>query len=119
MRYPGQIVRMLQAQAAAGPATGPRAGVASIVKTERRPDGVAVLTIDDAAGRHNTITPAFTGELGAALDAALADGEVTAIVVRSGKKDSFVAGADLHFVRGLRFAIDAEELSRELARRFA
>ncbi len=43
-------------------------------KVERRPDGVAIVTLD-RAGSHNTITPAFGGELGAALDAALCGSE--------------------------------------------
>jgi len=90
----------------------------SIVKSDFRPDGVAVLTIDDPAETHNTITPAFGGELTAALDAADADPKVRAIVVRSGKKDTFVVGANIDFVRAVRFAQDAEEASREAAKRF-
>jgi 3-hydroxyacyl-CoA dehydrogenase/enoyl-CoA hydratase/3-hydroxybutyryl-CoA epimerase len=91
---------------------------ATIAKTETRPDGVAVITIDDPAEAHNTITPALGGQLSAALELALADSKVRAIVVRSGKKDTFLAGANIDFVRAIRFAADAEEVSRELARRF-
>lgn len=91
---------------------------ASIVKIETRPDGVAVLTIDDPAETYNTITPAFSGELSAALEVALADHKVSSIVVRSGKKESFIVGANIDFVRSIRFAQDAEEASREAAKRF-
>jgi 3-hydroxyacyl-CoA dehydrogenase / enoyl-CoA hydratase / 3-hydroxybutyryl-CoA epimerase len=91
----------------------------SIARIERRSDGVAVITLDDRAGVHNTITPAFGGELSAALDTALADPNVHAVVLRSGKKASFIAGADIGLVRSIRFAQDAEDGARELARRFA
>ena len=93
--------------------------LSTIAKIEDRPDGVAVITLDDHAETHNTITPALGGELTRALDTALADPKVRAIVVRSGKKDSFLVGANIDFVRSIRFAQDAEEASREVARRFA
>ncbi|MDF2694826.1 MAG: Enoyl-CoA hydratase [Labilithrix sp.] len=105
--------------AATVPSAPPVARASSIAKVERRPDGVAIVTLDDRAGSHNTITPAFCGELGAALDAALADPSVRAVVLRSGKQDSFIVGADIAFVRSIRFAQDAEDAARELARRFA
>jgi 3-hydroxyacyl-CoA dehydrogenase/enoyl-CoA hydratase/3-hydroxybutyryl-CoA epimerase len=92
---------------------------ASIVKVETRPDGVAVITLDDPSSTHTTITPALGGELTAALEVAGADPKVRAVVLRSGKKDSFLAGANIDFVRTIRFAEDAEEASQEVARRFA
>ncbi len=97
----------------------PAARPASIVKVETRPDGVAVITIDDHAETFNTITPALGGELASALKRAEDDPNVRAVVLRSGKKDSFVVGANIDFVRSMRFAADAEEASREVARRFA
>ncbi|MBX3260395.1 MAG: enoyl-CoA hydratase/isomerase family protein [Labilithrix sp.] len=100
------------------PSAPASARAASIVRTERRADGVAVLTLDDPAESHNTITPALVGELSAAVEAAFADAAVRAVVLRSGKKDSFLVGANLDFVRSIRFAQDAEEASREVARRF-
>ncbi len=60
------------------------ARTSSIARIDRRPDGVAVITLDDHAETHDTITPALGGELTAALDAALADAKVRAIVIRSG-----------------------------------
>lgn len=90
----------------------------SIVKIEFRHDGVAIVTLDDPAETYNTITPALGGELTAVLDAIEADPKVIAVVLRSGKKDSFLVGANIDFVRSIRFAQDAEEASREVARRF-
>ena len=80
-----------------------------IVRTEVRPDGVAVLTLDDPDATHNTITPRFGADLIAALDAADADEDVRAIVLRSDKKDSFLVGANIDYLRTIRFAKDAED----------
>jgi 3-hydroxyacyl-CoA dehydrogenase/enoyl-CoA hydratase/3-hydroxybutyryl-CoA epimerase len=90
----------------------------SIVKIETRDDGIAILTLDDHAETFNTITPALGGELTAALDSLEADPKVRAVVLRSGKKDSFLVGANIDFVRSIRFAQDAEEASREVGKRF-
>ncbi|MBC7017901.1 enoyl-CoA hydratase-related protein, partial [Salmonella enterica] len=62
----------------------------SIVRTEVRHDGVAVLTLDDPRETHNTITPQLGAELAAALENAEADSRVKAVVLRSGKKGSFL-----------------------------
>lgn len=89
----------------------------SIVRTEIRDDGVAVLTLDDPRETHNTITPQLGAELSAALETAFADDKVKALVVR-GKRDSFLVGANIDFVSTIRFAKDAEDASREVSRRF-
>ena len=91
----------------------------SVVRTEVRSDGVALLTLDDPGETHNTITPQLGAELAAALDAMDADKRVRAIVLRSGKKDSFLVGANIDYLRTLRFAKDAEDASLEVGRRFA
>ncbi len=95
----------------------------SIVRTETLfhdgAHGVAVLTLDDPHETHNTITPQLGAELTAALDAAEADPRVKAIVIRSGKKDSFLVGANLDYLQTIRFANDAEEVSLEVGKRFA
>jgi len=90
----------------------------SIARTEVRPDGVAVITLDDPREAHNTITPQLGAELSAALDAAFADASAKAVVIR-GKKDSFLAGANIEFVAAMRFAKDAEDAAREVSKRFA
>ena len=91
----------------------------SIVRTEVRADGVAVLTLDDPHETHNTITPQLGAELAAALEGAEADARVKAVVLRSGKKDSFLVGANIDYLQTLRFATDAEEASLEVGKRFA
>lgn len=91
----------------------------AVVRTETRPDGVAVLTLDDPREVHNTITPELGTQLSVALDALEADPKVSAIVIRSGKKESFLVGANIDYVRAIRFAKDAADASREIGKRFA
>jgi enoyl-CoA hydratase/carnithine racemase len=91
----------------------------SIVRYDVRTDGVAVLTLEDPRAKHNTITPQLGAELAAALVKAEADRHVKAVVIASAKKDSFLVGANLEWVRTLRFASDAEDASREIGTRFA
>src|SRR5205085_1155221 len=90
----------------------------AIVKTETRRDGVAIVTIEDPRETLNTLTPELGMELTSILDALEKDPKVTSLVLRSGKKDSFVVGANIDFVRAIRFAADAETASREAAKRF-
>lgn len=88
---------------------------ASIVTTEVGSDGVAVLTIDDPAETLNTITPTFARELTRALQSVEEDPTVVAVVLRSGKRDSFIVGANIGLIRSTRFAQDAEDAAREVA----
>lgn len=94
----------------------PRSRPSPVVVSEVRPDGIAAITLDDRAAAHNTITPWVGAELEAAIEAAFADAEVRAVVVRSGKRDSFVVGANVGLVRRTRFARDAEDAARDVAR---
>jgi 3-hydroxyacyl-CoA dehydrogenase / enoyl-CoA hydratase / 3-hydroxybutyryl-CoA epimerase len=97
--------------------TEPREGARAIARTEVRPDGVAVLTLDDPAEAHNTIKVDVMEALFGALARLDASGRVRAIVLQ-GKPGSFLAGANLDVVRALRFAKDAEDAAAEIARRF-
>lgn len=89
-----------------------------MVKVETRDDGVAVVTVDDPYEAHNTIRPLVMEDLFDAITAAEADPKARAIVLRSGKRSSFVVGANIAFVRGIRFAADAEDAARQVARQF-
>ena len=90
----------------------------SIIATEVRADGLCILTLDDPGETHNTITPQLGAELAAALDSADHDGRVKAVVLRSGKPESFLVGANIDYLRTIRFAKDAEEASLEVSKRF-
>ena len=61
-------------------------------------EGVGRIVIDRPDDRINALDPALVQALGEAVHAARASG-VKALVVTSAKKDNFVAGADLDFVR--------------------
>lgn len=87
------------------------------MQVDVRADGIAVVTLD-GRGPENTVTPAFLEALGDALDGAVRNPRVDAIVLRSGKPD-FVVGTDPTFVRSFRFAQDAEDFARSVARLFA
>jgi len=62
-------------------------------------DGIRVLTMDLPGEKMNTLGPALTDPLEAALLAAMTDDAVKGIVLASGK-DSFVAGGDLKQIGG-------------------
>ncbi len=75
-------------------------------------DGVAVLRLDVPGESVNTLS----GEVGAEFDQLLTryerDAAVKALVLVSGKREGFVAGAKIEMIRGVASAAEAEELSR-------
>jgi len=89
---------------------------AKILTLANRPDGIAVLTIDDTREALNTITQRFGEELLAILDRVEADASIKGVVLVSGKKDSFVVGANIDMLRAVKLATDAERMSAELAK---
>jgi 3-hydroxyacyl-CoA dehydrogenase/enoyl-CoA hydratase/3-hydroxybutyryl-CoA epimerase len=86
-----------------------------VVSLEVRRDGLAFVTLDDAAETHNTLTPAFGAQLLAAVERIEADASIAAAVLTSGKEDSFVVGANIDLLKSIKFATDAERLAREVA----
>ena len=75
-------------------------------------NGIAVVTLDLPGEPVNKLNAAVSDEFRALLDRLAADGGVRAVVLISGKADTFIAGADIEeFVR-LRTQADAEALSR-------
>lgn len=84
-----------------------------------RDDHVAVVTIDDPSRPLNVLGPELGDDLATALRSLRDDSSVLGIVVRSGKPDSFVAGADIGHLRAVRVAAEARDLAIELARRLA
>ena len=69
----------------------------SAVTVELRPDGVAVLTIDQPGSRANVLTSQLWTDLEAALTPLASRTDLKGLVVASGKPGMFVAGADLKF----------------------
>lgn len=67
-------------------------------------DGVAIVTFDLPGRPVNVIHESFFSEVAELIDRVESDDSIRAALIRSGKKDSFVAGADLELVRSFRSA---------------
>lgn len=78
---------------------------------EKREDGIAILTMDVPGESMNTLKANFADEITAILDDIEQDTSVKGVVVASGKKDSFVAGADVSMLAKCTSADEAEALS--------
>jgi 3-hydroxyacyl-CoA dehydrogenase/enoyl-CoA hydratase/3-hydroxybutyryl-CoA epimerase len=89
------------------------------VRLEVRPDGVALVVLDDPEARHVTLTPELGEELLAAVEEILRDPHVTAAVLASAKEESFLVGANVAALRALRFAGEATAMAKRLAAGFA
>jgi 3-hydroxyacyl-CoA dehydrogenase/enoyl-CoA hydratase/3-hydroxybutyryl-CoA epimerase len=78
-----------------------------------RTDGIAVLTFDLPGEKVNKLTTAVMNEFDRLLDEIAADHAIKALVIRSGKPDIFIAGADIAEIRDITDANKGEELSRK------
>ena len=76
-------------------------------------DGVATVLVDVPGEPVNTLSRETGTEFAAVLDALEKDAAVKAVVVASGKKDGFVAGANIEMLRDVKGASEAAELSRD------
>ena len=97
----------------APPAGGAPEEVAPGLTIARRPDGVAVLRLDVPGEPVNTLKPDFAPAFGQALDRLERDGRVRAVVLASGKPDSFVAGADIDMLAKVTRPEEGADLSRQ------
>ncbi len=80
--------------------------------TIRVEDGIGWLVLDLPGEPVNKITRAVRHELDEALDRLVADKEIRAVVLISGKPDSFIAGADIDEFVALKSREEAYELVR-------
>src|SRR5580692_7957910 len=81
------------------------------VTIQRDADGSFVLVLDVPGRSVNIITRQVLADLDAALDVLSAQPYVPVLVVRSGKKSGFLAGADLDEFRAVKDAAAARALS--------
>jgi 3-hydroxyacyl-CoA dehydrogenase/enoyl-CoA hydratase/3-hydroxybutyryl-CoA epimerase len=88
------------------------------VVVERDTDGSAVLKLDVPDRPVNVFNRQVLADLDVALDAVKADAHVPLLVVRSGKKTGFVAGADLEEFLSIRDSAEAEAVSARGQRLF-
>jgi 3-hydroxyacyl-CoA dehydrogenase/enoyl-CoA hydratase/3-hydroxybutyryl-CoA epimerase len=77
------------------------------------PDGVMVATLDVPGERVNTLGRALMEEFRTLMAGLDARSDVRAVVLVSGKPDTFIAGADIKDFTAIRSALEAETLSRE------
>ncbi|QAT83695.1 multifunctional fatty acid oxidation complex subunit alpha [Corallococcus coralloides] len=75
-------------------------------------NGVAVITVDQPGAPVNTLSPDVGAAFSDLLLQAERDPEVRAVVFISGKKDNFVAGANIDFLQTLKSPADVEAISR-------
>ena len=78
-----------------------------------RKDGIGILTMDVPGESMNTLKAAFVDEIRIVLERVRANKDLIGLVITSGKKDSFIAGADISMLDGCTSAADAQTLSRE------
>ena len=83
----------------------------------RASDGVLVLTIDVPGEKVNILSKGMIAEFSALLGEAEQDPSVRAVVVRSGKPDGFIAGADIKEFTGVCARPRRPRRSRARARR--
>jgi 3-hydroxyacyl-CoA dehydrogenase / enoyl-CoA hydratase / 3-hydroxybutyryl-CoA epimerase len=93
-----------------GEATGPL-GPRSISQ-ELGADNVLVVTLDVQAEKVNALSRVLMAEFGALIDALETRTDLTGVVLRSGKPDTFIAGADIRDFGLIRSQLEGETLSR-------
>jgi len=77
----------------------------------RREDGIAVLTMDVAGQRMNTLRAEFAAEMSEVLAEIRNNKSIRGLVIISGKKDCFIAGADIAMLDDCATEADAKQLS--------
>jgi len=77
-----------------------------------RENGVAVVTYDVPGAAVNTIQGSFAAELEGVLAEIVENPKIKAAILVSGKKDTWIAGADIEMLSGVRTAAEAEALCR-------
>jgi 3-hydroxyacyl-CoA dehydrogenase/enoyl-CoA hydratase/3-hydroxybutyryl-CoA epimerase len=85
---------------------------ASALSIRVRPDGVAVVTYDVPGAPVNTLRASFAADFERVFAEVARDPAIKAAVLVSGKRDGFIAGADLEMLKAARTAAEAEALCR-------
>ncbi|MBW2161114.1 MAG: enoyl-CoA hydratase/isomerase family protein, partial [Deltaproteobacteria bacterium] len=80
---------------------------------EKRDDGVAIVRMDIPGEPMNTLKGDFVDTFMEVFTSVENDPEIKAVVFTSGKKDSFIAGADITMLETVTTAEEGERISRE------
>ena len=78
-----------------------------------RPDGVAVVTYDVAGAPVNTLNASFIADFEHIFGQVASDPKIKAAIFVSGKTDSWIVGADLEMLQGMKTASEAEAMVRD------
>ena len=81
-------------------------------------EGVAFATFDMQGSKVNTLNSKLIPQFEELLDMVENKSDVKALVIISGKKDSFIAGADIKELESAKSAVDIETLSKNAHRLF-
>jgi 3-hydroxyacyl-CoA dehydrogenase/enoyl-CoA hydratase/3-hydroxybutyryl-CoA epimerase len=80
---------------------------------EKRDDGVAIVRMDIPGEPMNTLKSDFVDTFNAVFSEVENDADIKAVVFTSGKKDSFIAGADVTMLETVNSAEEGERISLE------
>ena len=86
-------------------------GSSRFLKLEIREGGVAEIVLD-GPGPVNTLSEGLLAEIDAALERIERDPEIHAVLLVSGKKEGFIAGADIEMLQRVKSAAEGAVLSR-------
>ena len=92
----------------ANEAATPTTGAFTLTKQD---NGVAILSMDVPGESMNTLKAEFGDEISAMLDDIEQDNSIKGVVVISGKRNSFVAGADISMLAACKTAEDATTIA--------
>jgi 3-hydroxyacyl-CoA dehydrogenase/enoyl-CoA hydratase/3-hydroxybutyryl-CoA epimerase len=76
-------------------------------------DNIGILTIDVPGEKMNTLRNEFAGEVSELIADIKKRTDLQGLVIISGKKDSFIAGADISMLAACKTAAEAEQMSLE------
>ena len=86
---------------------------ARALSSELAEGGILIVTIDVPGERVNTLGKGMMQEFESLLREVESRSDVRGVVLRSGKADNFIAGADIKDFTAIRSAMEGESLSRQ------
>lgn len=95
------------------PTEQPQNGKASAFRLHFTDDNIAIVTLDVPDEKVNTLKAEFAEQITALLKRAQLHPQLKGVVFVSGKKDSFIAGADISMISRCEQASEAEALAKQ------
>ena len=82
------------------------------MKVEMKGDGVAVVRLDQEGAKVNSLNQIFMDDFNTVFEKLNNDSNVKSIVLISGKKGNFIAGADINMLAACKTEEEAANLAR-------